>query len=148
MKIIAQNRRARYDYFLESKFEAGIVLKGTEVKSIRAGEVHLSEAFVELIDNEVYINGMHVSHFRQGNRFNHDEDRRRKLLLNKREIKKLFDASQIQGYTIIPTKIYLKHGLVKLEIAIAKGKTQYDKRETVKKRDAKREIAKSLKQYE
>ncbi len=147
MKIIAQNRRARYDYFLEEKFEAGIALVGTEVKSIRAGEVHLSEAFVEIRDNEVYINGMHVNHFRQGNQFNHEEDRRRKLLLNKREIKKLFDATQLQGYTIIPTKIYLKNGLVKLEIAIAKGKAQYDKRETVKKRDAQREIEKSLKQY-
>lgn len=147
MKIIAQNRRARYDYFLEEKFEAGIVLVGTEVKSIRAGEVHLSEAFVEIRDNEVYINGMHVNHFRQGNQFNHEEDRRRKLLLKKREIKKLFDATQLQGYTIIPTKIYLKNGLVKLEIAIAKGKAQYDKRETVKKRDAQREIQKSLKQY-
>ena len=90
---------------------------------------------------------MHVNHFRQGNQFNHEEDRRRKLLLNKREIKKLFDATQLQGYTIIPTKIYLKNGLVKLEIAIAKGKAQYDKRETVKKRDAQREIEKSLKQY-
>lgn len=147
MKIIAQNRRARYDYFLEEKFEAGISLVGTEVKSIRAGEVHLSEAFVEIRDNEVYINGMHVNHFTQGNQFNHEEDRRRKLLLNKREIKKLFDATQLQGYTIIPTKIYLKNGLVKLEIAIAKGKAQYDKRETVKKRDAQREIEKSLKQY-
>lgn len=148
MKIIAQNRRARYDYFLEQKFEAGIVLVGTEVKSIRAGEVHLSEAYVDIFDTEVYITGMHVNHYRQGNQFNHEEDRRRKLLLNKREIKKLFDASQVQGYTIIPTKIYLKNGLVKLEIAIAKGKAEYDKRETVKKRDAQREIAKSMKQYE
>lgn len=148
MKIIAQNRRARYDYFLEQKFEAGIVLVGTEVKSIRAGEVHLSEAYVDLRDGEVFITGMHVNHYRQGNQFNHDEDRRRKLLLNKREIKKLFDASQLQGYTIVPTKIYLKNSLVKLEIAIAKGKADYDKRETVKKRDAQREISKSLKQYE
>lgn len=148
MKIIAQNRRARYDYFLEQKFEAGIVLVGTEVKSIRAGEVHLSEAYVELIDNEVFITGMHVNHYRQGNQFNHDEDRRRKLLLNKREIKKLSDATQLSGYTIIPTKIYLKNGLVKLEIAIAKGKAEYDKRETVKKREAQREIARSIKQYD
>ena len=148
MKIIAQNRRARYDYFLEQKFEAGIALVGTEVKSIRAGEVHLSESYVEIFDGEVYITGMHVNHYRQGNQFNHDEDRRRKLLLNKREIKKLFDATQLAGYTIVPTKIYLKHSLVKLEIAIAKGKATYDKRETVKKRDAQREISRSMKQYE
>lgn len=148
MKIIAQNRRARYDYFLKEKFEAGIVLLGTEVKSIRKGEVHLSEAFVELIGTQVYINGMHINHYTQANQFNHDEDRRRKLLLNKREIKKLFNATQLQGYTIVPTKIYLTRGLVKLEIAIAKGKTQYDKRDTIKKRDAKRDIEKRLKQYE
>lgn len=148
MKIIAQNRRARYDYFLEQKFEAGIVLLGTEVKSIRRGEVHLSEAYVDLRDNEVYITGMHINQFKEANQFNHDEDRRRKLLLNKREIKKLFDATQLSGYTIVPTKIYLKNGLVKLEIAIAKGKAEYDKRETVKKRDAQREIERSIKQYE
>lgn len=147
MKIIAQNRRARYDYFLEQKFEAGIVLVGTEVKSIRAGEVHLSEAYVELRDNEVYITGMHINHYRQGNINNHEEDRRRKLLLNKREIKRLSDASQLSGYTIVPTRIYLKRGLVKLEIAIAKGKAEYDKRETVKKRQAEREIARSIKEY-
>ncbi|NLC54556.1 MAG: SsrA-binding protein SmpB [Erysipelothrix sp.] len=148
MKVIAQNRRARYDYFLEQKFEAGMVLLGTEVKSIRRGEVHLSEAYVDIRDNEVYITGMHVSHFKQANQFNHDEDRRRKLLLNKREIKKLSDATQLSGYTVVPTKIYLKNGLVKLEIAIARGKADYDKRETVKKRDAQREIRKSIKQYE
>lgn len=148
MKIIAQNRRARYDYFLEQKFEAGIVLLGTEVKSIRRGEVHLSEAYVDLRDNEVYITGMHINQFKEANQFNHDEDRRRKLLLNKREIKRLFDATQLSGYTIVPTKIYLKNGLVKLEIAIAKGKAEYDKRETVKKRDAQREIERSIKQYE
>lgn len=148
MKIIAQNRRARYDYFLEQKFEAGIVLLGTEVKSIRRGEVHLSESYVDLRDNEVYITGMHINQFKEANQFNHEEDRRRKLLLNKREIKKLFDATQLSGYTIVPTKIYLKNGLVKLEIAIAKGKAEYDKRETVKKRDAQREIERSIKQYE
>ena len=148
MRIIAQNRRARYDYFLEQKFEAGIVLLGTEVKSIRRGEVHLSEAYVDLRDNEVYITGMHINQFKEANQFNHDEDRRRKLLLNKREIKRLFDATQLSGYTIVPTKIYLKNGLVKLEIAIAKGKAEYDKRETVKKRDAQREIERSIKQYE
>lgn len=148
MKLIAQNRRARYDYFLEQKFEAGIVLLGTEVKSIRKGEVHLSEAYVEIRNNEVYITGMHINQFKQANRFNHEEDRRRKLLLNKREIKNLSNAVELRGYTIVPTKLYLKNGLVKLEIAIAKGKAQYDKRETVKKRDAEREIEKRIKQYE
>lgn len=148
MKLIAQNRRARYDYFLEQKFEAGIVLLGTEVKSIRKGEVHLSEAYVEIRNSEVYVTGMHINQFKQANRFNHEEDRRRKLLLNKREIKNLSDAVELRGYTIVPTKLYLKNGLVKLEIAIAKGKAQYDKRETVKKRDAQREIEKRIKQYE
>lgn len=147
MKIIARNRRARYDYFLEEKFEAGIVLVGSEVKSIRNNQVSINEAYIEIVDEEVFIVGMHVAHYSQANQFNHDEVRKRKLLLNKREIKRLAGRVSQAGYTIVPTMVYLNKGLVKLEIALAKGKAEYDKRESVKKRDAEREIEKSIKQY-
>lgn len=147
MKLIATNRRAHYDYFLEDKFEAGIVLVGTEVKSVRNNQVSLAESYVDIINNEVYLREAHIAHYRQANQFNHEEVRDRKLLLNKREISKLANAVSQAGYTIVPTKIYLSKGLVKLEIALAKGKANYDKRETTKKREAEREIAANLKRY-
>lgn len=147
MKLIATNRRAHYDYFLEDKFEAGIVLVGTEVKSVRNNQVSLAESYVDIINNEVYLREAHIAHYRQANQFNHEEVRDRKLLLNKREISKLANAVSQAGYTIVPTKIYLRKGLVKLEIALAKGKANYDKRETTKKREAEREIAANLKRY-
>lgn len=147
MKLIATNRRAHYDYFLEDKFEAGIVLVGTEVKSVRNNQVSLAESYVDIINNEVYLREAHIAHYRQANQFNHEEVRNRKLLLNKREISKLANAVSQAGYTIVPTKIYLSKGLVKLEIALAKGKANYDKRETTKKREAEREIAANLKRY-
>lgn len=147
MKIIATNKRAHYDYFLEEKFEAGIVLTGTEVKSIRNNQVSLAESYVDVINNEVYLREAHIAHYRQANQFNHDEVRDRKLLLNKREINKLVTGVSQAGYTIVPTKIYLSRGLIKLEIALAKGKATYDKRETTKKREAEREIAANLKRY-
>lgn len=147
MKIIATNKRAHYDYFLEEKFEAGIVLTGTEVKSIRNNQVSLAESYVDVINNEVYLREAHIAHYRQANQFNHDEVRDRKLLLNKREINKLATGVSQAGYTIVPTKIYLSRGLIKLEIALAKGKATYDKRETTKKREAEREIAANLKRY-
>lgn len=147
MKLIAANKRARYDYFLEEKFEAGIVLQGTEVKSIRNNQISLAESYVDIMNDEVYLREAHIAQYRQANRFNHEEVRDRKLLLNKREINKLAGAVSQKGYTIVPTKVYLSKGLVKVEIALAKGKAEYDKRETVKKRDADREIAASMKRY-
>ncbi len=147
MKLIATNKRARYDYFLEEKFEAGIVLQGTEVKSIRNNQISLAESYVDIMNDEVYLREAHIAQYRQANRFNHEEVRDRKLLLNKREINKLAGAVSQKGYTIVPTKVYLSKGLVKVEIALAKGKAEYDKRETVKKRDADREIAASMKRY-
>ncbi len=147
MKIIARNRRASYDYFLEEKFEAGIVLLGSEVKSIRNNQVSINEAYVEIVDEEVYIVGMYINQYKQANQFNHEELRKRKLLLNKREIRRLLGSVSQAGYTIVPTLLYLNKGLVKLEIALAKGKALYDKRESSKKRDGEREKAKSIKDF-
>lgn len=147
MKIIVNNKKANFDYFLIDKYEAGIELFGSEVKSIKNNQVSLAESYIEIKDNEVFIRGMHVAHYKQANIFNHEELRLRRLLLNKREIKKLADGVAQAGFTIVPTKVYVKHGMIKVEIALAKGKALYDKRETVKKREADREIASSLKQY-
>ncbi len=144
-KVIAQNRKASHDYFLEDRFEAGIALTGTEIKSIRKGKVNLKDSYVSFVDNEAFIKEMHISAYDFGNRFNHDETRIRKLLLHKSEIKKLFQKVKIKGYSVVPTRLYLKNGRAKLEIALAKGKALYDKRETDKQRDAKREIEKAMK---
>jgi len=132
IKEVAVNRKAYHDYFIEETYEAGIQLVGTEIKSIRRGKVQLKEAYVSFYGGEAYIKGMNISQYEMGNRFNHDEKRDRKLLLHKREITKLFSKTKIQGYSVIPLKMYLKNGLAKLEIALAKGKTLYDKRESDK----------------
>ena len=147
MKILANNKRANYDYFLEDKFEAGIVLSGSEVKSIKNAQLSLAEAYVDIINNEVYLREMHVAQYREANQYNHTEVRNRKLLLNKREINKLMGSVSQAGYTIVPTKVYVKHGMIKVEIALAKGKANYDKRETIKKREVDRELRARLKQY-
>lgn len=147
MKILANNKRANYDYFLEDKFEAGIVLSGSEVKSIKNAQLSLAEAYVDIINNEVYLREMHIAQYREANQFNHTEVRNRKLLLNKREINKLMGSVSQAGYTIVPTKVYVKHGMIKVEIALAKGKANYDKRETIKKREVDRELRARLKQY-
>lgn len=139
-KIIANNKKARYEYFIEDTFEAGIVLKGTEVKSIRQGKVSIKESFCNLSDNELFIIGMHISPYEHGNIYNTDPLRTRKLLLHKREINKLVIATKEKGYTIVPLNIYLKDGLIKIEIALAKGKKIYDKRESIAKRDVDRKI--------
>lgn len=144
-KVIAQNRKAAHDYFLEDRFEAGLVLTGTEIKSIRQGRVNLRDSYVSFVNNEAFIKEMHISAYDHGNRFNHDETRIRKLLLHKSEIKKLYQKVKIKGYSVVPTRMYLKNGRAKLEIALAKGKALYDKRETDKQRDAKREIEKAMK---
>lgn len=144
-KLVAENRKARHDYFLEERFEAGIVLTGTEIKSVRAGKVQFKDAYISIYKGEAWIKGMHISPYEHGNIFNHDETRDRKLLLHKYEISKLFQKVRLRGYTLVPTKMYLKDGMAKMEIALAKGKDLYDKRETEKLRDAKRQMEKALK---
>ncbi|NLC34743.1 MAG: SsrA-binding protein SmpB [Erysipelothrix sp.] len=147
MKILANNKRANYDYFLEDKYEAGIVLLGSEVKSVKNNQVSLAESYVDIINNEVYVREMHIGHYREANQFNHQEVRNRKLLLNHREINKLQRAKSEAGYTIVITKVYESKGLIKVEIALAKGKALYDKRNAIKQRDTNREMRKALKEY-
>lgn len=147
MKIVAENRKARHDYFIHETYECGMVLLGTEIKSIRQGKVQLKDSFVSIVQGEAFLKGAHIALYTEGNRFNHEEDRERKLLLHKHELKALSKATQIKGYTIVPLKLYLKDGRAKLEIALATGKHLYDKRESDKQRSAKREIEKAMKQH-
>lgn len=140
VKQIASNRKAFHDYFVEDKFEAGIELAGTEVKSIRQGNVNLKDAFCGVKDGEMFLHGMHVSPYEQGNIFNKDPRRVRKLLLHKREIIKLQAKVQQDGYALVPLSLYLSGHRVKVEVALARGKKLYDKREAAAKRDAKREM--------
>ena len=144
-KTIAVNRKARHEYFLEETVEAGMVLTGTEIKSIRKGHVQFKDAYIDFIGTEAFIRDMHIAAYDHGNIFNHDELRVRKLLLHKREILRLAQKVKVKGYTIVPTKMYLRNGRAKIEIALAKGKELHDKRNTQKERDAKREIDKALK---
>lgn len=144
-KTIADNRKARHDYELYDRYEAGLELKGTEIKSIRRGKVQLKDSYISFYNNEAYIKGMHITPYEFGNIFNHDETRDRKLLLHKKEIRKLYQDTRIKGYTVVPVRLYLSKGLAKLEIALAKGKNLHDKRESQKAKDAKREIEKALK---
>lgn len=139
------NRRARYDYEIEETYEAGIVLTGTEIKSIRQGKVNIKDSYVIIRNEELFLLNAHISSYEKGNIFNHDEDRTRKLLMHKKEIKKLSNAIELSGYTIIPLKIYFKNSKAKVEIAIARGKKNYDKRETIKNRDIEREMQKGFK---
>lgn len=140
MKIIANNKKAYFDYFIEDEFEAGIELKGTEVKSIKLGKVSIKESFVRIIKNEVFIMGMFISSYEFGNIHNVNETRVRKLLLNRKEIKKIHEKIKIKGYTIVPLSVYNKSGLIKIKIALARGKKNYDKRESIKQRDLSRDI--------
>lgn len=144
--MIAQNKKAYHDYFIEDTYEAGIVLQGTEIKSIRAGRVNLRDAFARIEKGEVFMYNVHISPYEQGNRYNHDPLRPRKLLLHRREIDKLMGETKEAGYSLIPTKIYIKDGYAKVEIALAKGKKKYDKREAMKKKEAKREIERTFKE--
>src|SRR5512135_3523626 len=136
VKVVATNRKAGFEYFLLERFEAGLALKGSEIKSIRAGQISLAEAYVRADEREAWLMDAHVAPYIQANRFNHDPKRPRRLLLHKKEIRKLWDAVRQKGVTIVPTRVYLKDGRAKLEIAIAKGKKLYDKREAIAKRDA------------
>jgi SsrA-binding protein len=145
MKIIAQNKKARHDYFIEETYEAGIKLLGSEIKSIRLGKVTVNDSFVTFKDGEVYVNNLHIAKYDFSNIFNHEETRPRKLLLHKSEIVKLFSKTREQGLTIIPLKIYLKDGLCKIEIGLAKGKKDYDKRESLKEKDQNMRLKKIMK---
>jgi len=140
IKVAATNKKAKHDYFIEDTIEAGIVLTGTEVKSIRQGKVNIKDSYANIENGEVFLYNMHISPYEQGNIYNVDPLRVRKLLLNKREIRKLIGLTTIKGYTLIPLSLYFKNGKVKVELAIAKGKKLYDKRETIAKRDAERKI--------
>ena len=146
IKVIAENRKAFHDYFVEQRYEAGIILTGTEIKSIRAGKVNLKDSYAEINNGEVWLNQMHISPYEQGNRFNHNPLRKRKLLLNRSEIAKITGKVQQQGMTLIPLKIYLKQGLAKIELGLCRGKKTYDKREDLAKRDAKRQMERDLRE--
>ena len=141
------NRKVNFDYEILDTFEAGIVLTGTEIKSIRLGKCNLKDSYAIIKNNEIFILNMHISQYEQGNRFNHDETRTRKLLMHKKEILKLRDKLEIEGFTLIPIKLYFKGTKAKLLIGLAKGKKNYDKRESIKKKDIERQIAKDLKNY-
>ena len=142
-KVICQNKRARFDYFIEDTYECGIVLSGTEIKSIRTGKVSITESFCYIKYDEMYIDNMHISKYEQGNIFNHDPDRKRKLLLHKKEILKITSLVSRDGYTIVPLDVHLSNGFAKVNIGIAKGKKLYDKRESIKERDVKRNLEKN-----
>jgi SsrA-binding protein len=145
---IAENRRARHDYFIEETFEAGLVLTGTEIKSIRKRSVNFTDAFARVENGEVFLYNMHIAPFEQGNRYNHDPLRTRKLLLHKKEINKLIGISKETGYTIVPLKMYIKNGYCKLLIGVGKGKKNYDKRESIKQRTADRQMQQALRRAE
>lgn len=145
MKIIANNKKAYHDYFIEETYEAGIQLKGSEIKSIRQGKVNLSDSYVTFRHSEAFVINMHISKYDYSNMFNHEETRTRKLLLHKSQIVKLLTQTKLQGMSVIPLKVYLKDGLCKIEIGLAKGKKDYDKRQTLKEKDMKRRISKQLK---
>ena len=148
IKIIANNKKAWHDYFIEDVYEAGLVLTGTEVKSIRLGKVNLKESFCRIKNGEVFINNMNVSPYEQGNRENpSDPTRMRKLLLHRIEIGKLIRLVDEKGFALVPTKIYLKNGLVKVEIGVAKGKKLHDKRETLKQKEADRETSRAIREH-
>lgn len=144
-KLIAQNKKAYFDYFIEETYEAGIILVGTEVKSLRMGKASIKESFIKIINHEMMIFNMHITPYEKGNIFNKDPLRTRKLLLHRLEINKIRTAIEVKGYTLVPLKIYLRGSLMKVEIGIAKGKKLYDKRDDIAKKDQKREVEKQFK---
>lgn len=146
-KRLADNRRARHEYFIEESFEAGLSLQGTEVKSIKAGQVSIKEAYVSIKDGEAWMEGMHVTPYKQGRLQDQDPLRPRRLLLHKKEIQKLYEGVQKMGYTIVPLNIHLRNGLVKADIALAKGKKLYDKRESLRREDDRRRAERAMKNY-
>jgi SsrA-binding protein len=145
IKIASENRKARHDYHIHEAFETGMVLTGTEVKSLRAGKANLKDSYANIREGEVYLYNMHISPYEEGNQFNHEPLRPRKLLMHKSEIVKLFSQTREKGFTLIPLKIYFKHGMAKLELGLASGKKNYDKRQDLAERDSKREVDRALK---
>jgi SsrA-binding protein len=146
MKTIAQNKKARHDYFVEETYEAGIELCGTEVKSLRAGRVNLKDSWCSIVDGEIFVNGMHISPYEQGNIFNRDPMRVRKLLMHKKEILKLYGTVKQTGYSLIPISLYFKDSKVKLQVGLCKGKKLYDKRADMAERSAKRDMERAVKE--
>jgi SsrA-binding protein len=144
-KLICNNKKVFHNYFIEEKFEAGMVLKGTEVKSLRQGKANLNDSFALVKNGEAFLNNLHISPYDFGNRVNHDPDRMRKLLLHKKEIAKLHGKVREQGYSLVPLRLYFKNGLVKVEMGLAKGKKLYDKREDMKKKEMGRDMAQAMK---
>lgn len=145
MKLVANNKKAYHDYFIEEKYEAGLVLHGTEVKSLRMGKCSIKEAFIRIENGEVYAYGMHISSYEKGNIFNKDPLRPKKLLLHKQQIRKLIGSSAEKGYTLVPLQVYFRDGRAKIEIGLARGKKLYDKRQDIAKKDQRREAEKELK---
>lgn len=146
MKTIAQNKKARHDYFVEETYEAGIELCGTEVKSLRAGRVNLKDSWCSIVDGEIFVNGMHISPYEQGNIFNRDPMRVRKLLMHKKEILKLYGTVKQTGYSLIPISLYFKDSKVKLQVGLCKGKKLYDKRADMAERSAKRDMERAIRE--
>lgn len=146
LKVVATNKKARHDYFIEETYEAGVVLKGTEVKSLRAGRANIKDAFGRIVNGEVFLYNMHISPYEYGNVANHEPTRDRKLLLSKAEIRRLIGKVKEKGYALIPLQIYFKHGYAKVELALARGKRQYDKRDTIAKHEAEREMERAFKE--
>jgi SsrA-binding protein len=140
IKVVATNRKAGHEFFLLERFEAGIALQGSEIKSVRAGQISLAEAYVRVDGKEAWLEDAHIAPYEQAGPFNHEPRRPRRLLLHRREIRELWDVVRQKGMTIVPTRVYLKNGRAKLEIAVAKGKKLYDKRQAIAKRDAEREV--------
>ena len=145
VKVIAQNKKARFDYFVEETYECGIVLVGTEVKSVKAGNVSFADSFAEIINGELWMRNFHISEYAYSSVFNHNPDRQKKLLVHKEELKRIRRKVEEKGYTLIPLDFFLKHGIVKITLGICKGKKQYDKRETIKERDINRELSRDFK---
>ncbi len=144
---LAQNRKASHDYFILDTVEAGLVLTGTEIKSVRASRINLKDGFAQVRNGEAWLMNVHISPYDQGNQFNHDPLRNRKLLLHKKQINRLEQESSKKGVTLVPLKVYIKHGFAKVLLGIAQGKRDYDKRESIKRRDQEREIRRTLKNY-
>ena len=145
MKVVSQNKKAYHDFFILDTYEAGIELKGTEIKSVRKGSVNLKDSFIRIKNDEAFIENMHIAPYEQGNRFNHEPLRTRKLLLHKKEIRKLQKEVKENGLTIVPTKLYFNTSKLKVEVCLARGKKLYDKRQDLKAKDAKRDVEKALK---
>lgn len=143
--LIAQNKKAHHDYFIKETYEAGIVLTGTEIKSVRARRISLRDGYVQVINGSAFLENVHISEYKQGNRYNHEPLRSRRLLLHKKELTRLAKEQAERGVTIVPLKVYLKHGFAKILIGVGQGKKQYDKRETIKKRDQERELRRQYK---